>query len=139
MRESEKSEPKIINSQEFYFNQGGLYVFDSIDRVLGFSVNRIFIISGVPTGEIRGNHAHKICSQVLIATSGSMKVSWKNATKTGMFELNSPSKMLIVPPMNWLKLFDFSGVTASLTVLASHNYDEGDYIRNESEFTEMIR
>ena len=48
-------------------------------------------------------------------------------------ELDSPDKGLYIGPMVWREMFDFED-EAVLLVLASHEYDESDYIRNYEDY-----
>src|SRR5690349_9086255 len=46
-----------------------------------FRPKRYFIISGVPSGEIRGEHAHKQCHQFLICAYGQCSVTVDDGRK----------------------------------------------------------
>jgi hypothetical protein len=49
-----------------------------------------------------------------------------------IFSLNNIGELLIVPPGIWIKINFQPG--SSITVLASENFAESDYIRNWEEF-----
>ena len=98
-----------------------------------FDVKRVFYIYDIPSGESRGAHAHRICHQLLIATSGSFKVAVFDGAESCEFILDRPDIGLHIPPGIWASEFDFSGGGICL-VLASHEYDEGDYIRDYNSF-----
>jgi hypothetical protein len=98
-----------------------------------FDVKRVFYIYDIPSGESRGAHAHRICHQLLIAASGSFKVSVFDGAESCEFILDRPDIGLHIPPGIWASEFDFSGGGICL-VLASHEYDESDYIRNYEAF-----
>jgi hypothetical protein len=98
-----------------------------------FDVKRVFYIYDIPSGESRGAHAHRICHQLLIAASGSFKVSVFDGVESFEFILDRPDIGLHIPPGIWASEFDFSGGGICL-VLASHEYDEGDYIRDYNSF-----
>ena len=95
-----------------------------------FDIKRVFYSYDIPGGEARGAHAHKKCHQFLIAASGSY-----DGTNKRTVLLNRPFYGLHVPPGIWAAEQGFSSGSICL-VLASHGYDEGDYIRDYNEFVE---
>jgi hypothetical protein len=98
-----------------------------------FEVKRIFYIYDIPGGEDRGAHAHKDCHQFLIAVSGSFEVEMDDGTNKRTVTLNRPYYGLHIPPGIWAAEKGFSSGAVCL-VLASHKYDEKDYIRDYSNF-----
>ena len=102
-------------------------------KQLEFPLKRIYYIYDVGAKERRGFHSHNDLEQVLIAISGSIKILVKTPYEEEVVELNNPSTGLYIGPMIWREMFDFSE-GAVLLVLASHEYDEGDYIRNYDEY-----
>ena len=53
------------------------------------------------------------------------------------YTLDTPEKGLFIDKMQWHEMEDFSD-DCVLLVLASDIYDESDYIRNYSDFIEMV-
>lgn len=98
-----------------------------------FEVRRTYYLYDVPGGESRGAHAHKELSQLIIAASGSFTVTLDDGKVKRTFTLNRPYQGLYVVPGIWRTLDDFSSGSVCL-VLASHGYDEADYIRNYEDF-----
>jgi dTDP-4-dehydrorhamnose 3,5-epimerase-like enzyme len=94
-----------------------------------FNINRIFYLYDIPGGESRGAHAHKECHQFLIATSGSFEVQLDDGKVKKTVMLNQPFRGLHIPPGIWASEVNFSSGAICL-VMASHTYDEGDYIRD---------
>ena len=103
-----------------------------------FEVNRVFYLYDIPGGESRGAHAHKECHQFLIAATGSFEVELFDGKVRRAVALNRPNIGLHIPPGIWASEVNFSSSSICL-VLASHTYDEGDYLRNETEFIQHIR
>jgi len=101
-----------------------------------FDTKRIFYLYDVPGGESRGAHAHKQCHQFLIAASGSFEVQLDDGKVKKTVTLNQPFRGLHIPPGIWASEVNFSSGAICL-VLASHNYDESDYIRDYTEFIEL--
>lgn len=107
------------------------YVYNNIH--VPFDVKRIFYSYDIPGGEARGAHAHKECHQFLIAGSGSYEVVLDDGTNKRTVLLNRPFYGLHIPPGIWAEEQGFSSGSICL-VLASHGYDENDYIRDYNEF-----
>ena len=100
---------------------------------LGFEINRVFYLYDIPGGQSRGAHAHKNCHQVLIAGSGSFEVLIDDGCTKRQVQLNQPSMALHIPPTIWASELNFSSGAVCI-VLASHEYDESDYIREYDDF-----
>lgn len=98
-----------------------------------FDVKRVYYLYDVPGGESRGSHAHKELNQLIIAASGSFRVTLDDGNVKRSFTLNRPYQGLYVKPGIWRDLDDFSSGAVCL-VLASELYDKEDYIRDYDEF-----
>ena len=103
-----------------------------------FRPKRYFIVSGVPSGEIRGEHAHKQCHQLLICAYGQCSVTVDDGTTRLEVVLNQPSMGIHVPPMIWGRQWQYSA-DAALLVFASELYDPNDYIREYDAFLNALR
>jgi len=99
------------------------------ERHVPFNVRRIYYLYDIPGGESRGGHAHKKLYQLIVAASGSFEVLLDDGTNKKIVRLNRPNYGLLVVPGIWRELFEFSS-GAICMVLASHKYDENDYIRD---------
>jgi dTDP-4-dehydrorhamnose 3,5-epimerase-like enzyme len=103
-----------------------------------FMPKRLFIVHGVPNKSVRGEHAHHQCHQFLIAASGSVTVSVDDGKNRGSVVLDSPDRGMYIPPLTWGSQYQFSS-DAVLLVLASHEYDDADYIREYSKFLKQVK
>jgi hypothetical protein len=101
-----------------------------------FNIRRIYYLYDIPGGESRGGHAHKELYQLIVAASGSFEVLLDDGINKKIIRLNRPNYGLLVVPGIWRELFEFSSGAICL-VLASHKYDENDYIREYDEFIEF--
>jgi len=104
---------------------------------LPFDVRRVFYIYDIPGGKNRGEHAHIDCHQFLVAAGGSFRVRLDDTCRTETVELRRPDYGLHVPPGIWAGERDFSSGAICL-VLASHSYDEDDYIRDYDAYREYV-
>lgn len=98
-----------------------------------FSIRRIYYLYDIPGGESRGGHAHKELYQLIVAASGSFEVLLDDGNNKKIVRLNRPNYGLLVIPGIWRELFEFSS-GAICMVLASHKYDETDYVRDYDTF-----
>lgn len=100
-----------------------------------FDIRRVFYLYDVPGGESRGAHAHKECHQFLVAASGAYEILLDDGRTKRQVLLNRPNFGLHIPPGIWASEINFSSGAICL-VLASHEYDESDYIRKYKSFME---
>ena len=98
-----------------------------------FELKRVYYLYDIPSGEDRGGHAHKALYQLIIAASGSFNVLLDDGTNKKIVTLNRPDYGLMIVPGIWRELMEFSSGAICL-VLASHGYDEGDYLRDYHAF-----
>lgn len=112
--------------------KGNISVVQNGDTV-PFDVKRVYYLYDVPGGESRGAHAHKELSQLIVAASGSFKVTLDDGQAKRTFFLNRPYQGLYLKPGIWRDLNDFSSGAVCM-VLASEKYDPDDYIRDYDEF-----
>ena len=103
---------------------------------LPFTPRRFFSVFGVPSEEIRGEHAHRSCHQLLVCVKGSLMVLTDDGIRRGEVKLDDPGVGVYVPPMLWGTQYAYSA-DAVLAVLASHPYDSDDYIRDYEEYRHL--
>lgn len=101
-----------------------------------FEIKRIYYLYDVPGGESRGGHAHYQLEQYLVAASGSFDVVLFDGKERRKVSLNRPYHALHIVPGIWRELENFSSGSICL-VLASHKYDEKDYIRDFDAFKQF--
>ena len=98
-----------------------------------FDIQRIYYLYDIPGGEVRGGHAHLELTQLIVAASGSFDVLLDDGINKKIVTLNRPDYGLLVVPGIWRELMEFSSGSICM-VLASHKYDESDYIRDHDNF-----
>lgn len=126
---------KIITLNRNHHANGNLTaVNNGID--LPFNIERTFYIYDVPGGAERGGHSHYTCNEFIVAISGSFDVTVDDGNKQFTYTLNRPYQGLLVVPGIWRTLQNFSSGSVCLA-LASHHFDEEDYVRNYSDFIKL--
>ncbi|MGB4291911.1 MAG: FdtA/QdtA family cupin domain-containing protein [Bacteroidales bacterium] len=122
----------LIEVPKVSFRAGNISIIEGLKN-LPFEPRRVFYLYDIPAGEARGAHAHKECHQFIIAASGSFEVAMDDGTNKKTVTLNRPFYGLYIPPGIWAHELNFSSGSVCL-VLASHKYDECDYIRDYKEY-----
>jgi dTDP-4-dehydrorhamnose 3,5-epimerase-like enzyme len=120
-------ESPVINDMRGKLN------FAETDRRLPFQPKRYFMVYDVPSKEIRGEHAHRTCDQLLICVNGSVNVMVDDGKNRQQVLLDRPELSLYVPAMVWASQYHYTA-NALLMVMASEIYDAGDYIREYDAF-----
>lgn len=100
---------------------------------LPYEVQRVYYLYEAPAGAKRGGHSHTECQEFLVAVSGKLDVIIDDGSNTRRVTLNRPNQGLLIATGIWRTLKNFSSGAVCL-VLASHPYDESDYIRQYSAF-----
>ena len=98
-----------------------------------FSPARYFAVFGVPSVELRGEHAHKRCQQFLICLHGSCRVLLDDGLSRCEVTLDRPDMGVFMPEMIWGTQYRYSP-DAVLLVFASRPYEAEDYLRTYDDF-----
>ena len=116
---------QLINLKTFTDHRGNLTV---IEKVIPFDIKRIFYIYGVDDS-VRGRHRHKKTMQAAVALQGQCDIHNHSGIKAPVerFQLNSPSKCLLINPEDYHWMDHFSK-DCILMVFASEYFDADDYI-----------
>ena len=135
MKKSSVYNCHIISLNKITNPAGNLTIVEE-KRHVPFSIQRIYYLYDVPGGESRGGHAHKKLYQLIVAASGSFDVMLDDGKNKKLVRLNRPDFGLLIIPGIWRELFEFSSGSICM-VLASHKYDESDYLREYSDFKKL--
>lgn len=128
---------QLIELTRTHHDEGNLtYVYEY--EHVPFAIRRVFYTYDIPGGEARGGHAHKECHQLIVAASGAFEVVLDDGREQRTVMLNRPFRGLHVPPGIWASQREFSSGSICL-VLASHDYDPDDYIRDYEEYLKTVR
>jgi dTDP-4-dehydrorhamnose 3,5-epimerase-like enzyme len=123
---------KKIKIKNFKKKSGSLIAF-SMKKSLPFKIKRIFIIKG-KKNFIRGDHAHKKCSQFLYPLVGKIKIFCITKKLKKDIILNENDKEgYLLKPKTWCKI-KFLTNNAILLVACDMEYEFSDYIENYSDF-----
>ena len=109
---------EIIQLPRILDERGNLSVAEQFNHV-PFEIKRVYWLYDVPGGESRGSHAHKTLSQLIIAASGSFRVTLDDGQNRRSFFLNRPYQGLLVHPGLWRDLEDFSSGSVCMVLASS--------------------
>lgn len=112
-----------------YDDMRGSLIVAEFATDIPFVPQRTFVVHNVPSEDVRGEHAHRICEQFLVCLHGSVHVVVDDGAVNREIRLDSPDKGVYMPAMIWGVQYKFSK-DAVLMVFASHPYDSDEYIRD---------
>lgn len=127
----------VLEFQERGDERGHLVIAEGA-KDIPFEIKRVFYIYGTQGDVVRGQHANLNSQFVLINIAGTSKVRVQDGKAyEEVFVLDKPNMGLYLPNMVWKDMYDFSS-DSILLVLASEHYDEHEYIRDYTEFVDIV-
>ncbi|MBI4356605.1 MAG: WxcM-like domain-containing protein [Gammaproteobacteria bacterium] len=112
--------------------RNGTLVFLEVEKDIPIIIKRVFIVTATENA-VRGDHAHRQLTQVMICTNGILMNICDDGKNKKTFQLSSPQQALYVPPGIWSsQLYQTEGTV--LVVLCDDFFDEADYIRDYSAY-----
>jgi dTDP-4-dehydrorhamnose 3,5-epimerase-like enzyme len=124
-----------MNIEKIIENNGTLVPIEF--KQLPFTPQRVFYVTNVPQYDIRGEHAHYECMQVVICISGKILVSLFDGFNTHHTML-MPGQSIFVDKLIWDQ-YQFMEEECVLLVICSNEYSKDDYINNKDEFINLIK
>jgi dTDP-4-dehydrorhamnose 3,5-epimerase-like enzyme len=129
---------RLLDLPQIYMPEGSITPLEGAGDIVPFEIARVFYLYDVVGGAVRGGHAHVRLEQFVVAAMGGFTVSLWDGEQRRDVDLNRAYQGLYVPPPIWMDLVNFSSGAVSV-VLASHVYEEEDYIRDPDEFVAYRR
>lgn len=126
---------QLIKLPYDFADNGDLVVMEGVAHV-PFNIARVFVVRG-GAGAIRGQHAHKACTQFLTCPYGKVEVQCDDGHEVAVFTLGHPNFGLLIPPGIWAQQ-TYLIANSVLTVLCDRPYEKHDYIRNYSDYQAYI-
>jgi dTDP-4-dehydrorhamnose 3,5-epimerase-like enzyme len=117
---------QLLSFPAFSTNEALLVVYEG-DTKVPFNISRLFTVKATENC-IRGFHAHKECTQILIVLNGECKVTCDDGANRKDIILNKSSEGLLIPATIWAEQEYQPGTV--LMVLTDKHYDENDYLRD---------
>jgi dTDP-4-dehydrorhamnose 3,5-epimerase-like enzyme len=126
---------KWVNLKSIADSRGDLTIIEAQNDV-PFDIKRIYYLTNLSPNMSRGYHAHRDLQQLAVCLVGNCRVLLDDGCKKCWVELGS-DRAIRIEPMIWHEMHDFSDDCVFL-VMASDKYDEGDYIRDYTNFMEKV-
>lgn len=123
---------KIIFFKEMGDERGNLVVIEG-NQDIPFPIRRVFYMYGSDPDIVRGQHANRRSSFILINVGGTSKVRITDGQEEIVVTLDKPRMGVYIPPMYWKDMYDFS-TDSILLVLSDEHYDGSEYIRDYSTY-----
>ena len=121
-----------IDIQNFIDTRGRLVVFENA-KLLPFIVKRIYLLSDISQGSVRGQHAHKSLQQFIMSAQGAFSLKVSDGVTHQTLDLSADGPGYFIDKGMWRELSNFQNGSIAL-VLASEVYDADDYINDFEEF-----
>ncbi|MCL3779831.1 WxcM-like domain-containing protein [Prolixibacteraceae bacterium JC049] len=101
-----------------------------------FDVKRLFYVSNVPEGMVRGEHAHHTTQQFLICLKGEIEVGLEHHESRKLILHENEGVLIDKMIWDWQRFLTGDDV---LLVLCSSSYNVSDYITDKDEFLRLIQ
>ena len=127
----------LVELQKIKNRAGNLSVVENSNSI-PFDIARVYYIYDVPGGSDRGGHAHKELEQYVIAVSGAFDIQLDDGKNKKTVRLDRPFLALHIKKGIWRETRNFTS-GAICMVIASHKYDNQDYIHDYDDFLKFRR
>lgn len=103
-----------------------------------FDIKRIYYIYKTSPNIERGFHAHKNLKQVLHCVNGSCDIVIDGGRGQNTITLDNKEDGLLIEGLVWREMKNFS-LDCVLVVYADNYYNEDDYIRDYTDFINLVK
>ena len=132
-----KNTNKKINHFKSFKKKSGTLIPFSLKKDIPFNVKRIFLIYG-EKNFVRGNHAHKKCSQFILPIHGKIKIECEGKDFKYIETLDYKKKeSCYLKPLTWCKI-KFLTNNSVIMVFCNREYEYKDYIENYKLYKKSI-
>ena len=130
------TKPTLVKLPTIKSNGCLLNVIES-SKQCDFRIKRQYFLQTFYKKTNRGNHSHKNLKQLLICLIGQTIINLEGADGNYTFDLSRINKALFIPPNYWREIIIYPNTI--LSVLASEEYNENDYIRDYKSFKKNLK
>lgn len=129
----------IVELQQFDDTPDGVLVIAESRKNIPFEIRRVYWITNLGDCKaIRGKHAHKELEQVIFCVKGSFKLLLDDGETKEEIIMDKPGIGVRLGKLLWHDMAEFSKDCA-IVVFANGYYKASDYIREYSEFLELVK
>ncbi len=127
---------RLLKFPIFKEDGGTIVVFEEGLSEITFLIKRVFNVSSEKES-VRGMHAHRLCSQILVCSSGSIEVTCDDSIHRVIYTLDKPNYGLLVPSGIWAEQ-KYLEHNTTMTVICDRLYESEDYISNYADFKVFV-
>ena len=128
---------RLIDFKALGAEDRSLVAIEAASAAFPLPIGRVFTVVAHRAGVVGGEHAHRRCTQLLVAVHGAVEVRVladpERPDTRRTFHLSHPNQGVLVPPGIWgYQRYEQAG--SVLMVLCDRPYEADDYIRDFNEF-----
>jgi hypothetical protein len=112
-----------------------IFILQNLKKIK-FNTERIFFLKSKKEC-VRGNHAHRECTQIFLSVKGNIELLINNKNGTKKILLKQFVNILKVPPLNWVTVK--MKKDQLLMVLCDKKFSNKEYIKKYDEFLKIIK
>ena len=112
-------------------DERGSLSFLEAGKDIPFKVERVFWITDVPEGQMRGAHAHWTCHEAIFPVTGSFEIEVDDGEHRCTLQMSRPNVGVLISAGVWCELRHFAPGTACV-VMASQPYDAEGYAHDRA-------
>lgn len=127
---------KLLEFPTIKDSKGNITTVQS-DRTSPFDIKEVYYIYSVKEGKSVASHARRTIQEIYILLSGTLDITLDNGYKRERYILEGPDQGLLVPPLTWIDMFNFSPDVICL-VLSSGYYDDEENIKDYKVFKRIV-
>jgi len=116
--------------------QGVLRVFES--KNIPFKIKRVFSVLNSEVHTTRGQHAHKVCNQLICCVAGRVKLVCDDGLRKEKIDMTPMSSGVLVPAGIWAEQLCLKEDSV-IIVFCDQPYEESDYLRDYQQFLEFTK
>jgi len=122
---------KAVSFPQFRDTRGVLVPLE-LAKWIPFKIARFFWVFNVPTGQMRGAHAHKLCNQYLICAFGLVHVDVHDGFSERTIALAAGQALHVPPGLFTAERYETSN--SILMVFCDRPYEPEDYLNDRDTF-----
>ncbi|MBI4032921.1 MAG: FdtA/QdtA family cupin domain-containing protein [Candidatus Blackburnbacteria bacterium] len=129
----------IVNLQYFEDPPDGNLAIGEVLRNIPFKIKRFYFINSLENPKaLRGKHAHKKLEQIIFCINGSFTLHLDDGETKQRIKMDNPYIGIRLGPLLWNEMGDFSQ-NCVILIIANDYFRESDYIRDYSEFLDLVK
>ncbi|KOO16073.1 hypothetical protein AKJ18_04675 [Vibrio xuii] len=131
-----KNKWEFIEVDKIVDSRGSIQIAE-LGKHFHFDTKRIYFLSDIVPGEIRGEHAHEELNQLLLCIAGSFEIELDDGKNKLVKTMTAKSKGILLDGMVWRTMRHFSK-DAVMLALCDRVYSEDKVIRDYKVFINML-